>query len=445
MDSIKSSVPTATAVDKYDAIYLNTPFNKLSLDELKQLPIGDLAKADASLFLWADSFKVAEAAELIKAWGFTFKTVASILNLAEKPAPVPELPKVVDASAAASSEPSAATVSVAEEEPAPVIAKARGPRVKSIQPPQWWTVDESAVIARPTTEQLWMAVRENGAAVNAKFKLQPYQIADLPELAKAKARGRQPHAWCPPEWHLTRPSQFLDAVVASLAPDSRVLELFGDSLHDKVHAMGPAIPSGYVPALNSEEGVVATAKAALEGEGKVALRSLAAKMRKALATSASAAANTSAEEAAPEDGEISETEQDSTVTAVLDKATSASSLDWSELEYKRIMSAIADHKLAHHSTKSRKSKRASRGNLNADGTERKRYGIAAAGKISPELCEFLGEPAGTEIARTTVVKRLNEYIKDNNLKQGRQITMDAKLQQLLQPPPDTTVTYFSIW
>lgn len=448
MDVITSAaVSAATSVDRYDALYLNTPWKKLSVAELETLPIKDLCKPNATLFMWTDSFSVADAAQLISKWGLKFVSVASIMNLAEKLS-IPAAPTHIAPSAPsadASTEPSAdasASVSVpvsvsesasssapaTESQPA---AKARGPRIKSIQAPAWWGSGDC--LSRPTTEQLWVAQLGEGAAVNPKFKTQPYQIADMPELAKAKARARQPSAWCPAEWFFRRPEEFLRTAVASLAPGSRVLELFGDSMHDNVHVLGPAIPQIYVPALSTDEGVVAYAKSALEGEGKVALRSLAAKLRKA--TAAPVSTETS------EEGQIEE-EQDSTITAVLQKANEASEMDWSSSDLKRIMSATADHKLANHASRSRKTKRASRGNLNADGTERKRYGIAAAGKISPELCEFLGEPAGTEVARTSVVKSVNAYIKENGLKEGRKINVDEKLKKLLQPEGD--VDFFSL-
>ena len=53
----------------------------LSLDEIKRLKIGgrvvpDCATTDAILFLWATSPKLAEAMEVIVAWGFTYRTCA---------------------------------------------------------------------------------------------------------------------------------------------------------------------------------------------------------------------------------------------------------------------------------------------------------------------------------------------------------------------------------
>lgn len=455
MESLKSSFVAATAVDKFDTLYINTPWNKLSMDELAELPLSDLCKDNASLYMWTDSSKICDAAKLIESWGFKFSTVASILNLAEKPSPASVAAPSAqvkqeevaapepDASAPAASVDASASAAAEEATVTAAPSKPRGPRVKSIQPPSWW--GDVSSISRPTTEQLWVAVKGEGAALNPKFKVHPYQIIDLPELAKSKARARQPSPWCPAEWSFRRPSEFLKMVTSSSAPDARILELFGDSLHDSVHALGPAIPTLYVPALASDEGSVNVAKNALEDHGKVALRSLAAKLRKLAAPPAVPKEGTepSATEPATEPAAVEE--QDGTVTAVFEKASAAASTNWADsIDLKRVMSSVADYKLAHHHSRSRKVKRASRGNLNADGTERKRYGIAAATQVAPELCEFLGMPVGTPIARTMVGKLINEYIEEHKLKNGRVIELDDPLKKLLKPAPDQVVSYFSI-
>lgn len=47
----------------------------MDLDAIKALPVGDVAAADAALFLWVVQPMLPEALSLIAAWGFTFKTV----------------------------------------------------------------------------------------------------------------------------------------------------------------------------------------------------------------------------------------------------------------------------------------------------------------------------------------------------------------------------------
>lgn len=74
-------------------------------------------------------------------------------------------------------------------------------------------------------------------------------------------------------------------------------------------------------------------------------------------------------------------------------------------------------------------------------------GIAKPGYISPELCKFIGKDVGTEMARTEVIKHVNQYIKENNLqdtKNKRIIRPDSKLQSLLNTKTNDEVTYFNL-
>lgn len=74
-------------------------------------------------------------------------------------------------------------------------------------------------------------------------------------------------------------------------------------------------------------------------------------------------------------------------------------------------------------------------------------GFAKPGYISPELCNFLGKPNGTEMARTDVTRYLTTYIKDKGLQNKenkKQILCDAALQGLLKPNKDDIITYFNL-
>lgn len=53
-----------------------TPYSCLSQEELRELPVKNLAAKDCVLFCWATMPKLAEALETIKAWGFKYKTCA---------------------------------------------------------------------------------------------------------------------------------------------------------------------------------------------------------------------------------------------------------------------------------------------------------------------------------------------------------------------------------
>ena len=49
-------------------------YDTLSLPEIKQLPIQDLAANPAHLYLWVPNALLNEGLEVMSAWGFTYKT-----------------------------------------------------------------------------------------------------------------------------------------------------------------------------------------------------------------------------------------------------------------------------------------------------------------------------------------------------------------------------------
>lgn len=74
-------------------------------------------------------------------------------------------------------------------------------------------------------------------------------------------------------------------------------------------------------------------------------------------------------------------------------------------------------------------------------------GFNRAMEISEELRNFIGLAAGETISRSMVTRKVNEYVKSNNLKHpdnGRVICLDQKLRDLLKPPEDIQVTYLNI-
>lgn len=71
-----------------------------------------------------------------------------------------------------------------------------------------------------------------------------------------------------------------------------------------------------------------------------------------------------------------------------------------------------------------------------DGTVRKPTSFQTPKAISQQLCDFLGVPAGTQMARTDVTKAIGKYIKDHglqNTENKRKFTPDSKLSKLFGP------------
>ena len=78
---------------------------------------------------------------------------------------------------------------------------------------------------------------------------------------------------------------------------------------------------------------------------------------------------------------------------------------------------------------------------------RKASGFAVPKPVSPELCNFMKKPEGSEFARTEVTKYIIKYIQQNNLQNPndkREILPDKALKTILKPKNNIPVTYFNI-
>lgn len=78
---------------KYQIIYADPPWNfkawsengrkkrekhysRMEIDAIKNLPVKNISHKDCALFLWANYPLLPEAFEVIKSWGFDYKTIA---------------------------------------------------------------------------------------------------------------------------------------------------------------------------------------------------------------------------------------------------------------------------------------------------------------------------------------------------------------------------------
>jgi chromatin remodeling complex protein RSC6 len=64
--------------------------------------------------------------------------------------------------------------------------------------------------------------------------------------------------------------------------------------------------------------------------------------------------------------------------------------------------------------------------------------------LTPELCAFMGRPAGSLESRSNVTKFITKYVSDNNLKNKHDINADAKLLKLLRLNKEDKLTYFNL-
>jgi N6-adenosine-specific RNA methylase IME4 len=58
--------------------YSNEHYGTMTIDELKKMPIKDIANENSLCFMWLVSPKVDLGIEVLKEWGFTFVTIAFI-------------------------------------------------------------------------------------------------------------------------------------------------------------------------------------------------------------------------------------------------------------------------------------------------------------------------------------------------------------------------------
>ena len=66
-------------------------YNVMSLADLKNLPVGKLAAKNCILFMWVIDTMIPEALEVIKAWGFKYKTVGFTWTKVNKSAKLDKL------------------------------------------------------------------------------------------------------------------------------------------------------------------------------------------------------------------------------------------------------------------------------------------------------------------------------------------------------------------
>jgi hypothetical protein len=64
--------------------------------------------------------------------------------------------------------------------------------------------------------------------------------------------------------------------------------------------------------------------------------------------------------------------------------------------------------------------------------------------VTDKLRAFLGLAADEKVSRSQVTARINTYVTEKGLKAGQNISMDAALKDLLNPPEGVQVTFLNI-
>lgn len=437
MDHAKSALLSLkTSAEKYDVLYLNTPWSALSIERMEKLPLKDVSADNAALFVWTDSYSAPKTPALLEKWGFKFHSVFQIMDIAQYPWMKKSTEKSTGVNITAEPTEDAATDGQTDGPTPPPTKKkvTKKSRAPPVTPPSWWTSAPDGLVtpSRPTTEQLWLAVKGDPSSIFGNSTT-AYNVVNLPDMGK-KSRSKSKGNKVDPTWDLERPICFLETVVQHMTSGAKVLDLFSTTLHDKVDSWGPGLPGGYLKGFTKNTGMVAEINKVMRTMKKSQLQCLSQKIPKMLAA-----------EAEPEKTALilSELKESfAPIENVLNNMKSEVSYSWKkddgcveEWMY-TLVHTLAQKNVADFS--SIRKKRKKRQGAKKPGN-RPRHGIASPSKVSNKLADFLGIPHEEKIARVTVVKILNEYINKNSLKNpDRQveILLDEPLKKLLDPPAD---------
>jgi len=442
--------------EKYDVLYMNTPWNKLSVSQMSKLSIKDLAKENSLLYMWADTYTLADAISLINTFGYKFESVYQVCDIASYPTNPPKEKTVtkmdvVEADKAEDAKTEGAKTEDAKTEGAKTEgAKTEGAkRVKKtrcppLTPPKYWTSGDRGS-SRNTTEYLLLAVRGDSGVLttlgNEKTGTLPYQVVRHPEMGKKSRSVPKKNVFLDTEWCVDRPIDFMDNVRGHLKPDVKMLEIFGSSIRDDIDGLGPNIPGGFCPGYNSNKGITGALNKCLRTMKKVQLQNLVSSLTKMAQTD-------------DRDTKVQEFKKVEDTWKALVKALadlrSDISYDWSneDADLPADWMRIAVLFYATKNVSDFGNLRRRRKKRKTQGGPVRLYGIAAARSISDELTEFLGLEKGTLMSRTTVIKKLNEYVKEKKLQNPEkkiEIIPDEKLGKILNVQDEhEPLTYFTM-
>ena len=454
--------------EKYNVLYVNTPWGAMEESTMAKFPASAITSEDAACFMWVDSYTVAKATKLLDEWGFKFHSVYQVLDVAKHPwmekGPAKHSTAVkkdemdvaegdADGAAEVAAEGTAKGAAAAEQTkenegggasegasagavPKQKRKMTRKPRAPPINPPHWWTTDNHDILtpSRPTTEQLWLAVKGDPSKLFSTVSL-AFNVINRPELGK-KSRSKKPDTT--DRWDTERPVEFLHGVLNHLKPEAKVLNVFASTVNDKVDSWGPGLPGGYLSSMKANSGLIGVLNKVLRSLKKTQLHDLCMNLPKAIAK---------------EDGakveDIPTWPQIESAACTMPQNPGYNFKEDNGDVCVWVLKLV--HLLSHNNMQnftSLHSKKKKRKACAEKDPNRPRHGIASKSVVSKELTQFLGLPDGETIARTQVVSLLNKYIAANGLKdpvKKNRILPDDKLKALLQPPAGFgDITFFNI-
>lgn len=473
----------------FDLLYVNMPWKSISMEYASNLPLANLVKntEHSGLLLWVDSPCIQKANTLLDTWGFKFHSVLHVTSYVN-PAPT-EKPAVDDTmDVAANNDESSAK---------PVPRKA--------VVPHGWTVDG---IVPSRSRQLWFAVRNTGTddastpyLKDASFIRKQVQAASTFEYSKSteatvtlSSKKKNLDNWLVfPEYEAHVPVEIRQALEKIHKPNARVLSLFADSVNRNWYTWGPNIP-GYVsgplrtdggfPIVNALLKYFSPMKGATVQKYLTLMNLYAVQYAKQLGSKEMPTVELD-EDGKPkefltplvagrmqdfftdllrrhkETGGATDCEMAGCSVIQLEALQAFGDLTPDlQTQVLLLVGQVIRGVLKKNAEATERRKRAIKRKRDLNGGEEgevegepkprvpRKFGIAAPVEISKDLSGFMGLAAGEKVARTTVVKYINEYIGKHNLQnpdKKSEIKFDDALQRLFNPAPSFgPVTYFNL-
>lgn len=464
----------------FDAVHANIPWKSVDVDYLKSLPVKDLTLNPgdvSSLLLWVDSAYMDKAVDVLRAWGFEFR---SVLHVIAYDRPTPDK-AVIAGKTDGGEEDSAGSVSESE------AVTTRTTRKQAI-PPGWST--EGLVTSR--TRQLWYAettctTSESTTATRylkdpsfIRKRLNQVSTFIYPDgeetynTTTLSAKKKNLETWkIFPEYDVYIPSTLRNVLESIFKPTARVLSLFADGFSRQWFSWGPNVPGYFNGPLRNDSGFplpaiilksLSNIKMATVQKNLSIVNQYAVMMGKGLGSSEEAPIGPLVENKmnefiddlchkAESGGGMRENPMSSASSARLMSANDFQAQDpvvktQFLLTIAQVIRAIFRKNTEAADRRRRVGKR--KRNTEEDGqpTAPRKYGIAAPVSISEKLAVFMGLEPGATQARTSVVKFINDYIKKNNLQNPEKknnILLDEQLRNLLEPDENFgPVTYFNL-
>jgi len=473
----------------FDLLYVNMPWKSISMEYASRLPLADLVKNNeqAGLLLWVDGPCMQKANTLLDTWGFKFHSVLHVTSYVN---PAPTEKAVVDDTMDVAANNDEATAK-------PVPRKA--------VVPHGWTVDG---IVPSRSRQLWFAVRNTGDDVltpylkDVSFIRKRIQAASTFEYSKSieatvttlSSKKKNLDNWLVfPEYDAHVPVEIRQALETIHKTNARVLSLFADSVNRNWYTWGPNIP-GYVSGPLRTDGGFPIVNALLKYftpmKGATVQKYLTLMNLYAVQYAKELGSKEMPTVELDEDGKPKEFLTPLVAGRMQDFFTDllrrhketggATDCEMAKSSVIRLeaLSAFADLTpdlqtqvlllvgqvirgvLKKNTEATERRKRAIKRKRDLNGGEEgevegepkprvpRKFGIAAPVEISKDLSGFMGLATGEKVARTTVVKYINEYIGKHNLQnpdKKSEIKFDDALQRLFNPAPSFgPVTYFNL-